>query len=138
MREDNQADQVALEDQAQPDRVEYLVSQERLEQMDRCVSPLESDFTVTETDTVKKPYRIVWKCSCCIETSMQLRHCGQFIGLCLGIGLYYGVLTMRNIETETNNEGTGFYNNVWKCSHCPYSETNENLHCVLCTFIGII
>ena len=44
VREDNQADQVALEAQAQLDRVESLVSQERLEQMDRYVFFLREEF----------------------------------------------------------------------------------------------
>ena len=61
-----------------------------------------------------------------------IRHCGQFIGPCLG--LCYGVFTMHNTETETDNEGIGFYSNVWTYFHCSYSETNVNLHCVLCTF----
>ena len=64
-----------------------------------------------------------------------IRHCGQFIGFCLG--LCYGVFTMRNTEIETDNEGIGFYSNVWTYFHCSYSETNVNLHWVLCTFIGI-
>ena len=69
---------------------------------------------------------------------MQLDQLDTAASLSVSLSVCYGVFTMRNTENETDNEGIGFYNNVGKCFHCPYSETNENLHCVLWTFIGII
>ena len=35
--------------------------------------------------------------------------------------------TKNMTQAETETDGIGFYNNVWKCFHCSYSETNVNL-----------